>query len=94
MKLIIPMAGRGTRVRPHSHVTPKPLLNVRGKSMVARIVDTFGRVLPDPITEGVFVLGPDFPEGIRDQLREICSGRDIEASFAVQHEALGTGHAV
>lgn len=94
MKLIIPMAGRGTRVRPHSHVTPKPLLNVRGKSMVARIVDTFGRVLPDPITEGVFILGPDFSEGIRDQLREICSKRDIKASFAVQHEALGTGHAV
>ncbi|MFB6273343.1 MAG: sugar phosphate nucleotidyltransferase, partial [Salinibacter sp.] len=36
MKLIVPMAGRGTRVRPHSHVTPKPLLKVRGRSIVER----------------------------------------------------------
>ncbi len=94
MKLIIPMAGRGTRVRPHSHVTPKPLLSVRGESMVARIVDTFARVLPEPISEGVFVLGPDFSESIREQLREICKARGMKASFPIQHEALGTGHAV
>ena len=94
MKLVIPMAGRGTRVRPHSHVTPKPLIAVRGESMVARIVDTFARVLPDPITEGVFILGPDFGENIRDQLREICARRDMKATFAVQDVALGTGHAV
>ena len=94
MKLIIPMAGRGTRVRPHSHVTPKPLLSVRGSSMVARIVDTFERVLPEAIDEGVFVLGPDFPEAVRDQLRDICKSRGMKASFAVQREALGTGHAV
>ncbi len=88
------MAGRGTRVRPHSHVTPKPLMAVRGKSMVARIVDTFDRVLPEPISEGVFVLGPDFGEPIRQQLRDICKERGIKASFGVQEVALGTGHAV
>lgn len=58
MKLIIPMAGRGTRL--HSHVTPKPLLAVRGKSMVERIVETFNHVLPHPLDEGAFVLGPVF----------------------------------
>lgn len=94
MKLIIPMAGRGTRVRPHSHVTPKPLLNVRGKSMVERIVQTFMDVLPRPITEAVFILGPDFGEGVREQLREICKGYGIAAHFAVQEQALGTAHAV
>ncbi len=94
MKLIIPMAGRGTRVRPHSHVTPKPLLNVRGKSMVERIVQTFMDVLPRPLTEAVFVLGPDFGEGVRDQLRQICAGYDIQAHFAVQEQAQGTAHAV
>ena len=71
MKLIIPMAGRGTRVRPHSHVTPKPLLPVCGKSMVERIVDTFSAVLPRPITEGVFILGPDFGQEVRDALTDI-----------------------
>ncbi len=94
MKLIIPMAGRGTRVRPHSHVTPKPLLDVKGKSMVERIIDTFNRVLPRPLDEGVFVLGPDFSDDIREQLSRICERHGMTAHFAVQEEALGTAHAV
>lgn len=94
MKLIVPMAGRGTRVRPHSHVTPKPLLRVKGRTIVERIVDTFARVLPEVPDEGVFVLGPDFGGEIRDQLTQICEARDMEAHFAVQEEALGTAHAV
>ncbi|MFB6232406.1 MAG: sugar phosphate nucleotidyltransferase [Salinibacter sp.] len=94
MKLIVPMAGRGTRVRPHSHVTPKPLLSVRGRSVVERIVDTFSRVLPETPEDGVFVLGPDFGEEIRDQLTEICDERGITPHFPVQEEALGTAHAV
>ena len=94
MKLIIPMAGRGTRVRPHSHVTPKPLLSVRGKSMVERIVETFAGALPRPITEAVFVLGPDFGDGVRATLTEICERSSIVARFGVQDVAQGTAHAV
>jgi len=94
MKLIVPMAGRGTRVRPHSHVTPKPLLSVKGRSIVERIVDTFARVLPQVPDEGIFVLGPDFGQDIRDQLTALCEERDMEAHFPVQEEALGTAHAV
>lgn len=94
MKLIVPMAGRGTRVRPHSHVTPKPLLKVKGRSVVERIVDTFAAVLPEVPDEGVFVLGPDFGSEIRDMLTEICEERDMTPHFTVQGEALGTAHAV
>jgi len=94
MKLIIPMAGRGTRVRPHSHVTPKPLLNVRGKSMVERIIETFTDVLPRPLDEAVFILGPDFGEEVRKQLSAICEPRGIQATFRVQERAQGTAHAV
>lgn len=94
MKLIVPMAGRGTRVRPHSHVTPKPLLSVRGRSIVERIVDSFSRVLPETPDDGVFVLGPDFGSEIREQLTEICEERGISPSFPVQEQALGTAHAV
>lgn len=94
MKLIIPMAGRGTRVRPHSHVTPKPLLPVCGKSMVERIVDTFSAVLPRPITEGVFILGPDFGQDVRDELTAICARHHAKAHFKVQDTAKGTAHAV
>jgi glucose-1-phosphate thymidylyltransferase len=94
MKLIVPMAGRGTRVRPHSHVTPKPLLSVKGRKIVERIVDTFARVLPTVPDEGIFVLGPDFGDDIRDQLTAICKDRDMTAHFPVQRESLGTAHAV
>jgi glucose-1-phosphate thymidylyltransferase len=94
MKLIIPMAGRGTRVRPHSHVTPKPLLSVRGTSIVERIVDTFSEAIEANIDTGVFVLGPDFGQEVRDDLTDICERNDMEAQFAVQEEALGTAHAV
>lgn len=93
MKLIIPMAGRGTRLRPHTHVTPKPLLPVVGVPMVERIVNTFTEVLPRPLTEGVFVLG-DFPTEVNDQLSRICARHGMKASFVYQDEALGTGHAV
>lgn len=62
--------------------------------MVERIVDTFNRVLPRNLTEGVFVLGPDFSAGIKEQLRAICERHGMTASFAVQDEALGTAHAV
>ena len=88
------MAGRGTRVRPHSHVTPKPLLSVKGKTMVERIVDTFVRVLPRKPNAGVFILGPDFGEEVRTQLRNICDSRGMEAHFRVQDKPLGTAHAV
>jgi len=94
MKLIIPMAGRGTRVRPHSHVTPKPLLPVCGKSMVERIVDMFSSVLPRPISEGVFILGPDFGPEVRTALTKVCEKHNAKAQFAVQDVAKGTAHAV
>ena len=94
MKLIVPMAGRGTRVRPHSHVTPKPLLTVKGRPIVGRIVDLFHRVLENPPDEGIFVLGPDFGQEIKDELTEVCAERGMDAHFAVQEEAHGTAHAV
>ena len=93
MKLIVPMAGRGTRLRPHTHVTPKPLLPVVGRTMVERIVETFAEAIGD-FDEAVFILGSDFGDDVRDQLSEICSRFGIEASFGVQETALGTAHAI
>ncbi len=93
MRLIVPMAGKGTRLRPHTHVTPKPLLPVVGVPMVERIINTFIDVLPRNIEEAVFVLG-DFPEEVREQLRTICARHQIKAHFARQERALGTAHAV
>jgi glucose-1-phosphate thymidylyltransferase len=44
MKVIIPLAGKGTRLRPHTHVTPKPLLRVAGKPVMSYILDDLQRL--------------------------------------------------
>lgn len=94
MKLIIPMAGRGTRVRPHSHTVPKPLLPVAGKMIVERIVETFARTLDRDIDEIVFILGPDFGQEIKDALKAMSDRQGAKATFRVQETAQGTAHAV
>ncbi len=94
MKLIIPMAGRGTRVRPHSHTVPKPLLPVAGTMIIERLVETFIRTLDRKIEEIVYILGPDFGQDIKDQLTAMSSRHDAKATFRVQFPALGTAHAV
>lgn len=94
MKLIIPMAGRGTRVRPHSHTTPKPLLPVAGTMIVERIVETFARTLDKNIDEIFYILGPDFGREIKERLTEMSERHNAKASFGVQEVAEGTAHAV
>ncbi|MGM0587509.1 MAG: sugar phosphate nucleotidyltransferase [Bacteroidota bacterium] len=93
MKLIIPMAGRGTRLRPHTHTTPKPLMPVAGTMIVERIVETFARTLDRTIDEIVFILG-DFGDEVKKQLTEMSERHDAKATFRRQDEALGTAHAV
>jgi glucose-1-phosphate thymidylyltransferase len=88
------MAGRGTRVRPHSHTTPKPLLPVAGKMIVERIVETFERTLDRNIDEIVYILGPDFGQDIKDQLTAMSSRHGAESVFRMQETAEGTAHAV
>jgi len=88
------MAGRGTRVRPHSHTVPKPLLPVAGKMIVERIVETFARTLDRDISEIVFILGPDFGQEIKDALEAMSDRQGAKATFRVQETAKGTAHAV
>lgn len=94
MKLIIPMAGRGTRVRPHSHTVPKPLLPVAGTMIIERLIETFIRTLDRKITEIVYILGPDFGQEVKDNLTKMSSRHNAKATFRVQFPALGTAHAV
>src|SRR5690606_26819451 len=93
MKLIIPMAGKGTRLRPHSHTTPKPLLPVAGTSIVERIVQTFSRTINRTVDEIVFVLG-DFGSQVEQDLTAMCERQGAKASFYKQDVARGTAHAV
>ncbi len=54
MKLVIPLAGYGTRMRPHTYVRPKPLINVAGKPVLAHILDRFQGF---DIEEAIFIVG-------------------------------------
>lgn len=93
MKLIIPMAGRGTRLRPHTHTTPKPLLPVAGKMLIERIVETFASSLESEITEIAFVLG-DFGSVVEDKLKKMTEQFGAKCSIYYQDVAMGTAHAV
>ncbi|MEX0361668.1 MAG: sugar phosphate nucleotidyltransferase, partial [Allomuricauda sp.] len=57
MKIIVPMAGRGSRLRPHTLTIPKPLIPVAGKPIVHRLVTDITKVLGEQIEEVAFILG-------------------------------------
>jgi glucose-1-phosphate thymidylyltransferase len=93
MKVVIPMAGWGTRMRPHTWSKPKPLVSVAGKTSLEHLLDMF-KTLPDPDnTEYVFILGPYLGEmQIPPFIKEHYP--DLKAHFVVQHEMKGQSHAL
>jgi glucose-1-phosphate thymidylyltransferase len=88
MKAIIPVAGVGTRLRPHTYTQPKPLIPVAGKPIIASIVD---QLVDCGIGSFVFVIGY-LGDKIRDYIEQNYSHFDI--SFVYQEERLGLGHAI
>lgn len=94
MKIIIPMAGRGTRLRPHTLTVPKPLIQVAGKPMVHRIVEDIVKVCDTKVDEIAYVIGADFGEAIEKQLVEIAEKLGAKGIIQYQNEKLGTAHAI
>ncbi|MFZ4543741.1 MAG: sugar nucleotidyltransferase [Saprospiraceae bacterium] len=90
MKAIIPVAGAGTRLRPHTYTQPKPLIPVAGKPIISHIVDTLSVA---GIREFVFVIGY-LGEKIKDFLNETYADSDIEMTFVQQDQREGLGHAI
>jgi len=96
MKIIVPMAGRGSRLRPHSLTVPKPLIPVAGQPIVHRLVKDIVKVLNEPIEEIAFVLGDPawFGDDVVSSLKELAEGLGAKASIYRQDQPLGTGHAI
>jgi len=96
MKIIVPMAGRGSRLRPHTLTVPKPLVPVAGKPIVHRLVSDIAKVLGEPIDEIAFVLGDPafFGDDVVASLTELAEGLGAKASIYRQDQPLGTGHAI
>ena len=90
------MAGRGSRLRPHSLTIPKPLIPVAGKPIVNRLVTDIAKVLKQPIEEIAFVLGDEawFGDDIVSSLQDLAKGLGAKASIYRQDKPLGTGHAI
>jgi glucose-1-phosphate thymidylyltransferase len=93
LKIFIPMAGWGTRMRPHTWSRPKPLVSVAGRTALEHLMDMF-KTLPDPENvEYVFIVGPylgelQIPAFIKENYP------DLKAHYVVQHEMKGQSHAL
>ncbi|MDX1720277.1 MAG: sugar phosphate nucleotidyltransferase [Salegentibacter mishustinae] len=96
MKIIVPMAGRGSRLRPHTLTVPKPLIPVAGKPIVHRLVEDIAKVLDQPIDEIAFILGDPafFGDDIVESLEGLAKSLNAKASIYRQDQPLGTGHAI
>jgi glucose-1-phosphate thymidylyltransferase len=90
MQILFPMGGRGTRVRPHTHIRPKPLMSVAGKPVLQHIMEYLMALEP---SEFIFITNPG-THG--DQVREFVSRvfPDVKATYLVQEQARGQAHAV
>jgi glucose-1-phosphate thymidylyltransferase len=87
MKLVIPMAGLGTRMRPHTWARPKPLLPLAGQTMLDHILDSFDALSLD---EYVFIIGY-----LGDQVEAYVRHHyERPTHFVEQHEMLGQSHAI
>ncbi|MBD3216902.1 MAG: NTP transferase domain-containing protein [candidate division Zixibacteria bacterium] len=87
MKVIIPVAGIGTRLRPHTHTAPKALLYVAGKPLLGHILDSIKDLEFEEVT---FVIG-FMGDKIIDYVNQ---NYDFKTRFVEQKELLGLGHAI
>lgn len=93
MKVIVPMAGRGSRLRPHTLTVPKPLVPVGGKPIVHRLVEDIAAVCAEKIDEIAFVVG-DFGTVVENELLAVAEKLGAKGSIHYQKQPLGTAHAV
>jgi glucose-1-phosphate thymidylyltransferase len=93
MKIIVPMAGRGSRLRPHTLTVPKPLIPIAGKPIVQRLVEDIVKVAGQEVDEIAFIIG-DFGSEVEENLKSIAAGLGAKGSIYTQHEPLGTAHAI
>lgn len=94
MKIIVPMAGRGSRLRPHTLTIPKPLIPIAGKPIVHRLVEDIAGVLNQNIEEIAFIIHKDFGKQVETDLIAIAEKLGSKGTIYYQNEALGTAHAI
>lgn len=93
MKIVIPMAGMGKRLRPHTLVTPKPLIELAGKPIVQHLCEDIREVVGEEIEEIGFIIG-DFGKEVENNLLNIAKQLGTTGKIYYQNEPLGTAHAI
>lgn len=96
MKIIVPMAGRGSRLRPHTLTVPKPLVPVAGMPIVHRLVKDIAGIVGEKVDEIAFILGDEafFGDDVVASLTTLANELGAKASIYRQDQPLGTGHAI
>ncbi|KGO95409.1 sugar phosphate nucleotidyltransferase [Flavobacterium enshiense] len=94
MKIIVPMAGRGSRLRPHTLTIPKPLIPIAGKPIVHRLVEDIAGVINQEIEEIAFIIHESFGKQVEEDLIAIAEKLGSKGRIYYQNEALGTAHAI
>jgi glucose-1-phosphate thymidylyltransferase len=94
MNIIIPMAGLGKRLRPHTLTTAKPLLPIAGKPIVHRLVEDIARVCPEKIKNIGFIVHPSFGKQVEEDLKSVARAVGAEGKIYYQDQALGISHAL
>jgi glucose-1-phosphate thymidylyltransferase len=93
MKIIVPMAGMGKRMRPHTLTVPKPLIPIAGKPIVQRLVEDIAKVVGEPVSEVAFIVGR-FGKEVEQSLVKIAESVGAQGTIHYQDEPLGTAHAI
>lgn len=93
MNIIIPMAGMGKRLRPHTLTTPKPLIEVAGKPIVQRLCEDIISVVGEKTEEIGFIIG-DFGSQVEKELIAIAESIGAKGRIYHQEQPLGTAHAI
>lgn len=94
MKIIVPMAGMGKRMRPHTLTVPKPLIPVAGKPIVQKIIEDLKDVCGEGIEEVAYIIHPSFGKDVEQKLIDVAGKLGAKGSIHYQTEALGTAHAI
>lgn len=94
MKIIIPMAGKGTRLLPHTLNTPKPLIYVAGKTILRRLMESLSKIIQAfSIREIVFITG-NFGNKVEKQLIRLSQDMSVNPVIYYQIIPLGTADAL
>lgn len=87
------MAGRGSRLRPHTLTVPKPLIPIAGKPIVQRLVEDITKVVDEKVDEIAYIIG-DFGHEVEQKLIDIAESLGAKGTIYYQESPMGTAHAI